>query len=303
MPMTHQEEIKFCNKCERRIGPVSSTHAATGGTEAQCQCDLDIDKIPRSNDTIPNEHLVAGSTPARSEKTTSTSPSTPVDVSPQKKAAQAIRNWATNFSDLGIHTYPSCMKGISHMAPIDMLKALKLDRCCTRQAYIDVRVNEHKAKKVATCAWEARKKLIQCKHQAPLCFNPFAHGLATTDVDQDEEGGLSKDEIWTLLTEEQKLSLLVDEAMIKYDHYTERVRGKAERDWWEKCMRAVTGGARAFTDIARNTPSKKRLIDEHFARARTNINKKPKAEVDKITRSLFDDIEMAEWDADVIVLE
>ena len=182
-----------------------------------------------------------------------------------------IRVWSNTFNDLGVHNYPSCMNGIAHQSPLEILKALKLNCSDARKRFIATRVDAHKLKKAASCAWTARKGLLLSKHSAPKCFNPF-NATHYTERGDISPSYLTADEVWSLLTEDQRLSLLVDEAMLQYDRTTQVQTGRAEREWWDRSMRAVRGGSEAVRNNARHTPSKKRLIDEHFARAQQNIN-------------------------------
>jgi hypothetical protein len=304
MPHTHTMDIKFCPDCKKRVGPVSTTHAQTGGNEARCQCVQAVDHPVDEPGKFETNPIYEESKQPEASWLLHNKDRNPVRVvmSPQQKTAQKLRTWTNAFHDLGVHSFPSCMRGISHLCPGEIYETLKLDTCDSRRRYVDARIGALVAAKKASCAWAAKRALLTSRHKAPACFNPFSAAAMDSSIDNECAQVLHKDEIWGLLSEEQKLLLLVDESIAKYDRNMQLQKVRAERMWIEQCTRCIRGGVDAIRENALHTPSKKRQIDDHFERARHNIRKRPKGEVDSITRDLFNGMDMDAWSADASIV-
>ena len=101
------------------------------------------------------------------------------------------------------------MTKIAHLNPHDIIKRLKLDDCETRTASIDWKVNANVKMHEGAVHNCAIKALVKYEKRRPECFNPFAAADYAPDLPIEE---MDKGQIWWLMTKEQRLSLLLDEA-------------------------------------------------------------------------------------------
>ena len=108
---------------------------------------------------------------------------------------------------------------------------------------------------------------------------------------------MDREQIWWLLTKEQRLALLTDEARALQSRKFENLTLKASGDWYQTCLQAIRQGSNAIKDNMRWT-SKKRKVLDYLQTARNNLTpKKSKAEVDDITNKLLDGIDVHDVDS------
>ena len=93
-------------------------------------------------------------------------------------------------------------------------------------------------------------------------------------------------EIWWLMTREQRLPLLLDEARALQSRKAENLALKASGDWYQTCLQAIRQGSNAIKENMRWS-NKKRKVSDYLQTARNNlVPKKSKAEVDTITNKV-----------------
>jgi len=101
--------------------------------------------------------------------------------------------------------------------------------------------------------------------------------------------------LWWLLTKEQRLALLMDEACALQSRKAENLTLKASGDWYQTCLQAIRQGSNAMKENMRWSTRKKQVSD-YLQTARTNlIPKGSKVEVDTITNKLFESIDVDEY--------
>ena len=294
----------FCQTCHKRTGPVSSTHSNCGGNESSCKCHEE-DKLPESQEsethgspyhssqeqeTIVNDAPMTAEKPAPGEYTGNRM------LSPAQEAAVEIRRCSVKFQTLGLD-FPSCMIKIAHKNAHEVLKLLKLDDCATRTASIDWKIKGHAKMKEGAVRSCALKALVKYEKTSPQCFNPF--GVKEYAPDLDTHDDMDREQIWWLLTKDQRMALLMDEARALQSRKAQCIKLKAEGDWYQSCMQTVRQGASAIKEHLRFSSAKKRKIFDYFQTARNNlVPKKTKAEVNVITNTLLDGIDVGEFAED-----
>ena len=299
--MASTATIIFCHTCHKRKGRVSATHSGCGGDEASCNCD-DADPPPDSQESetvhqspynSSNDDDSKADAPSTAEKQPTRHYAGKPMLTPAQEAAVAVRRCAVKFETLGLD-FPSCMIDIAHLNPHEVIKLLKLNDCATRTASIQWKVNANAKMHEGAVRSCAIKALVKYERRCPPCFNPFAVGeyapdLATEDMDREQ--------IWWLLTKEQRLALLTDEARALQSRKFENLTLKASGDWYQTCLQAIRQGSNAIKDNMRWT-SKKRKVLDYLQTARNNLTpKKSKAEVDDITNKLLDGIDVHDVDS------
>jgi hypothetical protein len=126
----------------------------------------------------------------------------------------------------------------------------------------------------------AIKSLVKYEKRCPDCFNPFAVGEYAPDLSTEE---MDKEQIWWLMTKEQRLALLLDEARALQAHKAVNLKHKASGDWYQSCISTIRQGSNAIKEHMRFS-SKKRSISELFTdRSKPSRTNKIKKEADIIT--------------------
>ena len=207
--------IMFCDKCKKRKGPVSAMHRDCGGDEANCTCEEDAAPESQESDSVHLSPYNSGNEEEHKEGALSTVEKQPTGgylgkrlLSPAQEAVVAIRRCAVKFATLGLD-FPSCMTKIAPLNPHEIIKLLKLDDCETRIASIDWKVKEKTKMHEGAVQNCATKALVKYEKRGPECFNPLSVQDYAPDLSTDE---MNREQIWWLMTKEQRQSLLLDEA-------------------------------------------------------------------------------------------
>ena len=262
MATTQESIIKFCNVCKKRVGPVSSTHASTGGSEAQCQCVQD-DSHLHSDDTTKETKIRNDEEEFKRKRGKAMQAR-----SAQADAARAVRRWAKSWrEELGNDGFPNNMRSIAHLTGFEIYKQLGLDQSLERRNYIDNAVLIQQESSARKLEWTIQQAMIKYRHTTPPFFNPFS---VDCPVDTDHS---DKDRIWWLLTDAQRASLIREESEAAYAHQTSRTRGKAENTWYAKCIRLIEGGKEAIRNNERYN-NKKKHITHYLQQAQSNVRRK-----------------------------
>jgi hypothetical protein len=288
--------IQFCSTCEKRKGPVSSTHAGCGGDEATCKCaNENVQPKPKELATYRSPHHSSDdqdekempSSPSTAEKKATYSHRGKRPLSPAREAAVAIRRWSVKFFEIGLD-FPTCMTKIAHLNPHQIFKVLKLDECASRTAAINWKLNGNAKMKTGAVKSCAMKALVNYKEKAPPCFNPFSAKEYAPNL--EDTADMSTEQIWWLMNHDQRKALLMNEARALQDRKGACIRLKAEGDWYQSCMSTIRGGSDALRDHMRHG-SKKRKVFEYFQQAQSNLEepiiKKSKIEIDTITQDVM----------------
>ena len=292
--------IIFCIKCQKRKGPVSTTHSRCGGDEASCQCE-DIVAVEQPADHTPYQSSQEDDgveddvveQPRTVEKPAPSSDPRKRLLSPQREAAVAIRRWHVDFFKIGLD-FPSCMEKVAHKNPYEIYKFLKLDDCESRRASIDWKINGHAKMQEGAIRNCALKAAVKYEKKAPPCFNPFTIKEYAPNLEELEAEALDKDQIWWLLDKDQRMALLMDEARALQERKSICIRLKAEGDWYQSCISTIRGGSNAIKENMRFS-RKKRKVSEYFQNAKMNlVPKKSKEECDKITNDIMNGIDVDE---------
>ena len=89
------------------------------------------------------------------------------------------------------------------------MKHLKLDDCEMRTASIAWKVKANVKMHEGAVRNCAMKALVKYEKRCPDCFDPFVVAKYAPDLSTEE---MDKEQIWWLMTKEQRLALLLDEA-------------------------------------------------------------------------------------------
>ena len=296
--------IIFCIKCQKRKGPVSTTHSRCGGDEASCQCE-DIVAVEQPADHTPYQSSQEDDgveddvveQPRTVEKPAPSSDPRKRLLSPQREAAVAIRRWHVDFFKIGLD-FPSCMEKVAHKNPYEIYKFLKLDDCESRRASIDWKVKGHAKMQEGAIRNCALKASVKYEKKAPPCFNPFTIKEYAPNLEELETEAMDKEQIWWLLDKDQRMALLMDEARALQERKSICIKLKAEGDWYQNCITTIRAGSNAIKENMRFS-AKKRKLSEYFQTAKMNlVPKKSKHEVDKITKDLIEGIDDNEFASD-----
>jgi len=293
----------FCQTCHKRTGPVSSTHSNCGGDESSCKCHEE-EELPESQESETHgspyhssqeQETIVNETPMTAEKREPGDYTGNRMLLPAQEAAVEIRRCSVKFQTLGLD-FPSCMIKIAHKNAHEVLKLLKLDDCATRTASIDWKIKGHAKMKEGVVKNCALKAIVKYEKTPPQCFNPF--GVKEYAPDLDTHDDMSREQIWWLLTKDQRMALLMGEAQALQSRKSECIKLKASGDWYQACMQTIRQGSNAIKENMRWS-SKKRKVSEYFQTARNNLApKKTKAEVNVITNTLLDGIDVDEFAED-----
>ena len=143
--MPHVMDFKFCPDCEQRIGPVSSTHAATGGSEAQCQCFREDSQQIDTPIDEPDEDRENEETNKRKRGDAMQASSVQAD------AARAVLRWSKLFrEELGLRGFPGNVSSIAYLTAYEIYKKLGLDHSSERTRYIDNAIETQRANRATT---------------------------------------------------------------------------------------------------------------------------------------------------------
>ena len=293
--------IMFCDKCKKRKGPVSATHRGCGGDEANCTCEEDAAPESQESDSVhlspynsANEEEHKADAPSTAEKQPTGGYLGKRLLTPAQEAAVAVRRCAVKFATLGLD-FPSCMTKIAHLNPHDIMKQLKLDDCETRTASINWKVKANVKMHEGAVRNCAIKALVKYEKRCPDCFNPFAAADYAPDLSTEE---MDKEQIWWLMTKEQRLSLLLDEARALQARKAVNLKLKASGDWYQSCISTIRQGSNAIKENMRFS-SRKRKVSDYLQTARNHLApKKSKTEVDTITNNLLQDVDIDEFAED-----
>ena len=97
---------------------------------------------------------------------------------------------------------------------------------------------------------------------------------------------MDREQIWWIMTKEQRLTLLMDGARALQSRKAENLTLKASGDWYQTCLQAIRQGSNAIKENMRWS-NKKRKVSDYLQTARNNlVPKKSKAEVDTITNKV-----------------
>ena len=299
--------ISFCSQCNKRKGPVSSTHQSCGGDEANCTCE-EVAPLSAPQSEQPahspyhssdedSEPIEVVEVPMTVEKPPQASDPGNRLLSPQREAALGIRRWSVNFFKIGLD-FPSCMQSIAHKNPYEIYRLLKLDECASRRSSIDWKVKGHAKMQEGAIRNCALKASVKYEKKAPPCFNPFTIKEYAPNLEELETEAMDKEQIWWLLDKEQRMALLMDEARALQERKSICIKLKAEGDWYQNCITTIRAGSNAIKENMRFS-AKKRKLSEYFQTAKMNlVPKKSKHEVDKITKDLIEGIDDNEFASD-----
>ena len=280
-------EFKFCQDCKQRIGPVSSTHAATGGDEAQCQCFRE--------DSEPIDTPIAKADEDREDEDTKKRKRGEAmhASSVQADAARAVLRWSKLFrEELGLRGFPGNVSPYAYLTAYEIYKKLGLDHSSERARYIDNAVEIQRSNRARKSAWTVQQAMIKYRSRPPPCFNPFA-----VDCPEGTEPG-DKDRIWWLMTDEQRATIIRDESSAAYDIQETKTRHKAENTWYMKCMRIIDGGKKAIRNNERINNGK-RSVTNYLIQAQSNVRRKLSIEEkNEITRNECGNIDDLDFDID-----
>ena len=294
--------IMFCDKCKKRKGPVSATHRGCGGDEANCTCEEEV-AVPESqeSDSVHRSPLRDESDDDSKADAPSTAEKQPTGgylgkrlLTPAQEAAVIVRRCAVKFQTLGLD-FPKCMTKIAHLNPHTIMKELKLDDCETRTASINWKVAANVKMQEGAVRNCAQKALVKYEKRCPDCFNPFAAAEYAPELSTEE---MDKEQIWWLMTKEQRLAILLDEARALQERKAVNLKHKASGDWYQSCISTIRQGSNAIKEHMRFS-QKKRKISDYLQTARNHLApKKSKAEVDTITNNLLQDVDIDEFAED-----
>ena len=128
--------------------------------------------------------------------------------------------------------------------------------------------------------------------RCPGCFNPFAVAEYAPDLSTEE---MDKEQIWWLMTKEQRLALLLDEARALQARKAVNLKHKASGDWYQSCMSTIRQGSNAIKEHMRFS-SKKRSISDDLQTARNHLApKQSNKKVDTITNNLLQGVDIDEY--------
>ena len=98
---------------------------------------------------------------------------------------------------------------------------------------------------VRNCAIKALVKYEQC---SPACFNPYAVRNYAPDLATEE---MDREQIWWIMTKEQRLALLINEAHALQSRKAVNLKLKASGDWYQTCLQTTRQGSNAVKENMR----------------------------------------------------
>ena len=259
-------------------------HAATGGSEAQCQCFREDSEPIDTPIAKPDEDREDEETDKRKRGEAMHASSVQADAARHG----AVLRWSKLFrEELGLRGFPGNVSYIAYLTAYEIYKKLGLDHSSERKRYIDNAVEIQRADRARKSAWTVQQAMIKYRNRPPQYFNPFS-----VDCLEDTEPG-DKDRIWWLMTDDQKATIIRDESSAGYD-----IRHKAENAWYIKCMRIIDGGKEAIRNNERLNNGK-RSVTNYLIQAQSNVRRKLSTEEKhEITRNECGNLDDLDFDID-----
>ena len=225
-------------------------------------------------------------------------------ISPARSAALVVGKYRKLFKEDYDLNFPSCLEKHLDSPPIECYRILGLGDCEKRRAFIERGRHYELSNSEGKIKWASERDVVVYTNRPPSCFVPYQVPQASSDsevIDVDipkPATRLSREEIWALLTKEERLEILTLHHEVGQFKIVEKLTAVLDSNWFVSCMRSLTAGIAAIKQNLRLN-KKRASVDACLQTARENILSpalKRKRMVEQLlegvtVRNLFQDLE------------